>query len=256
MFVEDYVEWFVNEFLETDTYRNDYFKNEIEIKPNRIGDNDAESASHPGSTLEFNGWLCGKYFISTKRCLNCKKIGDPHIACSENRIVKKHCQLTGKITGLEHNECNLNTRKAHSSSVPLLFHNSSEYDFHLNFHKMVNMAIEKDIKIKGEENLAKKSGNCKSVYMRNLKFLDSYIFSDASLDELSTILKSFSSLDANGMEHGLLGKKLAYPYEKGRTSDSFQKPIKLGREEYFCTLKQSYPHCKETISTEAIIVKN
>ena len=46
-------------------------------------------------------------------------------------------------------------------------------------------------------------------------FSDSYRFFDASLDKLSTTLKSFPSLDANSMEDDLFKRKIAYPYENG-----------------------------------------
>ena len=86
--------------------------------------------------------------------------------------------------------------------------------------------------------------------------MDSYRFLDASLDKLSTTLKSFPSLDANGMEDDLFERKLAYPYEKRRTIESYYKPLKLGREDYFSTLKQSYPDFEEIIRTQTINVKN
>ena len=79
---------------------------------------------------------------------------------------------------------------------------------------------------------------------------------DASLDKLSLPLTSFPSLDKNGMEDDLFKRKLAYPYEKGKTFDSFYKPLKLGREDFFSTLKQSYPDFEEIMKTQAIIVKN
>ena len=69
-------------------------------------------------------------------------------------------------------------------------------------------------------------------------------------------MKSFPSLDANGMEDVLFKPKLAYPYEKGNNIESYYKPLKLGREDYFSTLKQSYPDFEEIIRTQAIIVKN
>ena len=86
--------------------------------------------------------------------------------------------------------------------------------------------------------------------------MDSYRFLDDSLDKLSTTLKSFPSLDANGMEDDLFKRKLAYPNEKGKTTESYYKPLKLGREDYFSTLKQSYPDFEEILRTQVIIVKN
>ena len=86
--------------------------------------------------------------------------------------------------------------------------------------------------------------------------MDSYRFLDASLDKLSLTLTSFPSLDANGMEDDLFKRKLAYPYEKCNNNESYYKPLKLGRDDYFSTLKQSYPDFEEIIRTQAIIVKN
>ena len=58
------------------------------------------------------------------------------------------------------------------------------------------------------------------------------------------------------MEDDLFKRKLAYPYEKGKNIESFYKPLKLGREDYFSTLKQSYPDFEEKIRTQAITRKN
>ena len=60
-------------------------------------------------------------------------------------------------------------------------------------------------------------------------------------------LMSLPSLDAKGMENDLFKRKLAYPYEKGNSIESFYKPLKTGREEYFSSIKQSYPDFEELI---------
>ena len=65
------------------------------------------------------------------------------------------------------------------------------------------MAIEKGIEIQEDDIIAKTSEHYISVKVRCLKYLDSYKFFDTSLDNLSKTLTSFSSLDANGMEHDL-----------------------------------------------------
>ena len=231
-FGEDCVEWFVNEMLEIENYMKNYLKNEVEINLDTISENYDQT----------NCWLCEEEFRPKD-----KKI---------NPIVKDHYHLPGKLRGLAHNNCNLNTPKAHTSFVLILFHNFSGYDCHLIFEKLVNMATAKNIKIYENDIIAKSSENFKSVRIGCLKFWDSYGFLDASLDKLSTTLKSFPSLDANGMKDDLFKRKLAYPYEKGKTIESYYKPLKLGREDYFSTLKQSYPDFEEIIRTQATIVKN
>ena len=50
-------------------------------------------------------------------------------------------------------------------------------------------------------------------------------------------------------------RKLAYPYDRGQTIESFYEPLKLGREDYYSTLKQSYPDFAEITKTPAIVVK-
>ena len=118
------------------------------------------------------------------------------------------------------------------------------------------MAAEKNNKINENDIIAKSSENYISVKKGYLKFLDSFRFLDASLDNLSTTLKSFPSLDANGMEDDLFKRKLAYPYEKVKTIESFYKPLKLCREDDSSTLRQSYPDFEELVRTQAIIIKN
>ena len=103
----------------------------------------------------------------------------------ENPVARDHCHLTGRFRGLAHNNCNLNTRRAHTSFVPILFHNFSGYDCHLIFEKVINMATEKNIKINENDIIAKSSESYISVKIGCLKFLDSYRFLDASLDKLS-----------------------------------------------------------------------
>ena len=200
-FGEDCVEWFVNEMLEIEGDMKNYFKNELEILLDTI----------PKKFDRASCWLCQKEF----------KPKD----VKENPVVKDHCHLTGKFRGLAHINCNLNTRKAHTSFVPILFHNFSGYDCHLMFEELVNMAIEKNIKINENDIIAKSSENYISVKIGCLKFLDSYRFLDASRDKLSTTLEAFPSLDANGMEDDLFKQKIAYPYEKGKTIESFYKPM-------------------------------
>ena len=231
-FGEDCFEWFINEMLEIEGYMKICFRNDLEIDLDTIPENYDQTTC----------WLCEKEFKP-------KDVKD-------NSIVRDHCHLTGKFRGLAHNNCNLNTRKVHTLFVQILFHNFSGYDCHLIFEKIINMATEKNIKINENHIIAKSSENYISVKIGCLKFLDSYRFLDASLDKLSTTLKSFPSLDKNGMEDDLFKRNLAYLYEKGKTIELYYKPLKLGREDYFSTLKQSYPDFEEIIRTEAIIVKN
>ena len=138
-FGEDCVEWFINEMLEIEGYMKKFFENELEI------DLDTTPEKYDQTTC----WLWEKEFKP-------KDVKD-------TPIVRDHCHLTGKFRGLAHNNCNLNTRKAHTSFVPILFHAFSGYDYHLIFEKLVKMATAKNIKINEIDIIAKSSENYISV---------------------------------------------------------------------------------------------
>ena len=143
-------------------------------------------------------------------------------------------------------------RKARSSFVPRLFRKFSGYYCHLLFEKFVNKAIEKGTELKGKDIVAKSSENCTSVKIGCLEFLDSYNFLDASMDKLSTTLLSFPFIVANGIEDDVFEGKLTQQFEKGQSFESLYEPLKLGREDYFSTLKQSIPNFEETM-TQVIV---
>ena len=81
----------------------------------------------------------------------------PTPSLERKKIIKGHRHLTGKLTELAHNECNLNTRKPHKLFVLVLFRNFSGYDSHIIFEKLLNMVTEKGIEIEEEDNIAKTS---------------------------------------------------------------------------------------------------
>ena len=156
-FGEDCVKWLINDLLGIEAYMKKYFKNNIEINPDTLF-----------AFVAIKCWLCEEDFKNEDE--------------KENPVVKDHCHLTGKFRGLAHINCNLNTRKAHTSFVPILFHNFSRYDSHLILEKLVNMSTEKGIEIREEDIIAISSENFISVKIGCLKFLDFYRFSDSSSD--------------------------------------------------------------------------
>ena len=124
-----------------------YFKKDIETKSDTIPrsyDKNTDSASHASSAKK--GWLCEEDFISLKPCSKCKKTGDHHLIYKENGIGKDHCHLSSRIWGLAHNQCKLNTRKADSSFVPILFSQLSGNHSYLMFEKLFETAIERILK--------------------------------------------------------------------------------------------------------------
>ena len=143
LFYGDCVEWFKNEMLEMETYMKEYIKKYIEINP------DTKQESYG----ENKCWLGEKQFekdVDVAKAFN--SIPDKDFA---ETVVEDHCHLTGRFRVLTHNDCNLNTRKGHSSFVPILFQKPSGDDSHLIFKKFVDMAIEKDFRRKRGDIVAK-----------------------------------------------------------------------------------------------------
>ena len=172
----------------------------------------ADSPSHAGSVIVGSAntipenvgsakecWFSEKDFKSTKRCSKYEKTGAPHWFCNESRIAKSHCHLAGNFRELTHNHCKLNTRENHCSFIARLFHKFFGYHSHLNFEKLIIEATGEVVKVNEVDVIAKSSQKNLSVKMGCLKSLDSYGFSDASLDKSSTLLTCFPLPDASGM---------------------------------------------------------
>ena len=93
------------------------------------------------------------------------------------------------------------------------------------------MATEKNKGIKGDI-IAIATENYTSARRKNINFLDSYCFLDETLDKFSSSIKSFPSLDANGMKDDFK-KELAYPNEGFKSFESFYEPLKLKRKDFY-----------------------
>ena len=99
-----------------------------------------------------------------------------------------------------------------------------------------------------------------SVQVGCLRFLDAYRFLSSGLDKLVKSINSFPILESNNIEDELYEKKLAYPYEYFTqsafgNSDNFDKPPTLTKEDFWSTIKQSYPPDEEISGTQNIITK-
>ena len=63
---------------------------------------------------------------NANKCFICEK----RFGNDKNAIkIRDHCHYTGKYRGAAHNPCNLQYKI--SKSIPVVFHNGSNYDFHL-----------------------------------------------------------------------------------------------------------------------------
>ncbi|XP_072388760.1 uncharacterized protein [Diabrotica undecimpunctata] len=131
-------------------------------------------------------------------------------------IVKDHDHFSGKFRGFAHQACNLNFRKLFV--VPIIFHNLSGYDSHFMISNLCKkghlsvLPINKDKYI--SFTLHSDENNIK------LRFIDSFRFMGASLDELVSILsdsekkilqREFQNLDENKFK--LLTRKGVFCYD-------------------------------------------
>ena len=96
--------------------------------------------------------------------------------------------------------------------------------------------------------------NYVSVQVGCLRFLESYRFLSSSLHKLIASLDTLKYMNNEGLIDDLFKKKLAYPYEKFNLNN-FPEPLNLTKEDYWSTLKQSYP-CDDVIKrTQELIEK-
>ncbi|XP_050509007.1 uncharacterized protein LOC126886193 [Diabrotica virgifera virgifera] len=128
--------------------------------------------------------------VSATECYLCGKPFNPF-----NHKVKDHHHLNSKYLGASHNSCNINNKL--SNTIPVFFHNMSNYDCHLFIKELsttgekvsvIAQTKEKYITI-SKRILVEKSKNGLDKYI-TLKFVDSYRFLAKSLDILSTTLDS------------------------------------------------------------------
>ena len=98
----------------------------------------------------------------------------------ETDKVRDHCHLTGNYRGPAHSKCNINVTQKQSNFIPFIFHNFSNYDFHMFFKKIVDKKKDKvdfDIIPKTNEEYISVTYGC-------IRFIDSYRFQSNSLDSL------------------------------------------------------------------------
>ena len=129
----------------------------------------------------------------------------------EDKKVRDHCHITGKVRSAAHWSCNINLQL--TKKVPIIFHNLKCYDSHLIFCE-----LNKSVVTNGLEKYMTFFLN------KNLVFIDSMQFMNSSLDKL---VKNLSDNDFKYLteEFGsknleLLKQKDAYPYQY---MDSFKR---------------------------------
>ena len=140
--------------------------------------------------------------------------------------VRDHCHLTGRFRGAAHNGCNLNLK--YSSHIPVIAHNSKNYDTNLFINDIANHMPsfyslscipnneEKYISFSLKKTLSDDDDSRK--FYHELRFLDSFSFLASSLDKLAAGLSNddfvlLRRAFANDEQFEMAKKKGFYPYE-------------------------------------------
>ena len=145
------------------------------------------------------------YHNKQKICYICKKEFSNNE--KKNYKVRDHCHYTGKYRGAAHNICNL--RYKMPKEIPIVFHNSSVYDYHFiikelveefegNFEclgKNTEKYITFSVPIKKNEKLILECYNCKQRYKKKFnkelikRFASTYSFCNNDLNKFILLLR-------------------------------------------------------------------
>ena len=147
------VDWFVDEVMILENKMTFYFKNTNEDII--MTEEDEENFK--------------KYII----CRFCEKY-------NESDKIRDHCHLTRYYRCPAHSKCNIIVTQDQSNCIPIVFHNFSNYDFHMFFKKLVD---KKNDKVKFHI-IPKKNEEYISVTYGCISFIDRYGFQSSSLDSL------------------------------------------------------------------------
>ena len=137
------------------------------------------------------------YHNKQKICYICKKefnnndtTKSSSLECKKHYKVRDHCHYTGKYRGAAHNICNL--RYKVPKEIPIVFHNSSIYDYHFIIKELLK-EFESNFDCLGENTekyitflvpLKKKIENKNIEITYKIKFIDSFRFMSSSLSKL------------------------------------------------------------------------
>ena len=189
-----------------------------------------------------------KEYEDAKYCRICKKVfGDK----KKHRKVRDHDHYTGKYRGAARSICNL--RYSTQKGIPVLFHNSSNYDFNLTINELAeqfkselqcipvntNKYISFSIPIKKKVYANSKSTK-KKLLTYNLKFIDSARHMNKSLSKL---VDSSSEINKCGCDdESLKNIKVTYGmFNNKKIVHTRCKTCKSREDQLFSVLTNKFP---------------
>ena len=142
----------------------------------------------------------------------------------ESNKVTDLCHLTGKNRGPAHSICNINVTQKRSKFVPIVFHNSSNYDCHRFYKELVdknNDKVKFDIIPKTNEEYISVTYGC-------IRFINSNQFLSSSLDSLVKTLvdnshETLKNLKKEIVDNDEILNKFSEKGEEDRTFEDLKK---------------------------------
>ena len=200
------------------------------------------------------------YHNKQKVCYIFKKEFDNNDNDKKQQKVRDHCHYTGKYRGAAHNICNL--RYKIPKEIPVVFHNSSTYDYHFIIKELVN-EFEGSFECLGENTekyitfsvpIKKKIENKDLEITYKIKFIDSYRFMSSSLsklvDNLSEGIHNNKCLDCNScLDYVRITKNEKLLLKCFNCNNYFKKKF---NKDLIKKLKNMYSFCNSSTSGSSV----
>ncbi len=170
--------------------------------------------------------------VEFEEATNCYLCGN--LFSVDDEKVRDHCHISGKYRGAAHNSCNL-TKLRQKNFVPIVFHNLEGYDSHL-FIKELSKVGDIDIIPKTTEKYISFTVNFDEPELHNslkARFIDSFLFLSASLEELGSNLHSFKYI-----KNKEYCKKQYYPYDYINSFERLSEPNLPPIECFYSKMKE------------------
>lgn len=170
---------------------------------------------------------------NSNHCHICEKEFDEN-----SKIVIDHNHYTGAgvVRGKSHNQCNLNYKK--SFAVPVVFHNLSGYDSHFIIKCLAKANPVSVLPVNKEKYISFTQYQTKNDV--KFRFIDSYRFLGASLDELVTTLDSKNFKNLNREFNQLSKEQLKLLMRKGVFCYDFVDSWEKLENSYLPPIEQFY----------------
>lgn len=197
-------------------------------------------------------------YYKSKACHICDKEFCEFDDEIENYKVRDHCHLSGDYRGPAHNECNLKYRE--SRTIPVVFHNLSGYDSHFIIREIAE-SFKGEIQVipctdqlyisftKSVDDTRDNADNFEQIKKNTIrfKFIDSFRFMAASLDQLSSILPSDKKMilrqEFNNLDDGklaMLERKGVFPYDFVDSWEKLDFNMLPDKDSFYSKLTESH----------------